>query len=129
MAPLSVIFALCIIGAARAIVTLPSIFSDGCVLQTTDENGTRPQVYGWAAADEVVQIRLSWNSGKTENFSARAGQDGKWVVTIPALPVADGSFDLNVTGTIAPVESIYINGCVAGDVLLCGGQCKRFGSL
>ena len=109
----------------HALVSLPSIFSDGCVLQTTDEAGPAPQVYGWAAAGEVIRVSLAWHSGSVESYSATAASSGRWAVAIPSLPVSGGAFDLNITGSVAPVAPPRIvKGCVPGDVFMCGGQCE-----
>lgn len=107
-----------------ASVGLPALFTDGCVLQTTDEGGPSPQLYGWASAGELVRVSLSWHSGAIETYSSKADKDGAWAVTFPSLPVSKGAFDLNITGTVAPVAPPRLaKGCVAGDVIVCSGQC------
>ena len=103
---------------ADAIVRVPSIFSDGCVMQTNAEYGARSFVYGTAVPGETVIVAFT-RKGAESNFSAIADARGAWIVTLN--PLSEMPFDLRISGTES-TNVIHVNGCVGGDVYLCGGQ-------
>ena len=88
---------LCAPLGARAFLLVPSIFSDGCVLQTNAEYGARSYVYGWASPSDavVVSLTLSGAGGRVlQNLSTTASaDDGAWSVTLNPLGVSTPPFD------------------------------------
>jgi sialate O-acetylesterase len=105
---------------ARGFLRLPSIFSDGCVLQTNHEYGARSYVYGRALPGELVTVRTRF-PGATTNYTATADGSGKFIVTLNPLAVNGEFFDIFVSGSRSP-NFVTAKGCQAGDVYLCGGQ-------
>ncbi|QNH61643.1 sialate O-acetylesterase [Hymenobacter sediminicola] len=94
--------------AAEAQVRLPRLISDGMVLQR-DTEGT---LWGWAAKGEKVALAFR---GKT--YTATAGPDGKWALTLPAQP-AGGPYTL----AFAASNRLEVKGVLFGDVWVCSGQ-------
>ena len=85
---------------ARAFLLVPSIFSDGCVLQTNAEYGARSYVYGWASPGDAVAVSLTVSGGGRvlQNLSTTASaQDGAWSVTLNPLAYTMPPFDISVT--------------------------------
>jgi sialate O-acetylesterase len=103
---------------AFAKVKLPTIFSDGIVLQRTQT----VHIWGTADANEAVELQfVSKNLPVTEKgkklkntYQTTAGEDGKWSVDLPALK-AGGPYTLRVNDET--VKDILV-----GDVWLCSGQ-------
>jgi len=94
--------------AAFCQVRLPLLVSDGMVLQ----RDATVKVWGWAAAGEKVTITFN---GKT--YSAAAGTDGKWMVSLSELK-AGGPYDMEISaGNLITLKNILI-----GDVWVCSGQ-------
>ena len=106
------------------LVIVPSLFRDGCVLQTSDEGGAPARVYGDAAVGEVVHVAGTIDSGGTpDEDTATSDARGQWAVQLKPLAVSDGAFSLTIRGTVAPVAPpIIARNCVAGDVIVAGGQ-------
>jgi sialate O-acetylesterase len=93
---------------ARAEVSVPTLFGDGCVLQ----RGESVPVYGLAAAGEKVSVEFR---GKTAE--ATADKDGAWRVDI-APGEAGGPFQLIIKGG----NTIRVKDVFVGDVWVCSGQ-------
>jgi sialate O-acetylesterase len=93
---------------ARGDVKLPAIFSPHMVLQ----QGQRDRVWGKADPGEEVTVKIG-DQAKT----ARAGEDGKWMVTLDPLPVG-GPYTLTVVGK----NTVTVGDVLVGEVWLCSGQ-------
>ena len=96
---------LCLAAVSEAEVRLPSILSDGMVLQR-DEPIT---IWGWA--DHGERFTVSW---KGVEYPVQAGQDGRWKIDLPECS-AGGPYTLTAGG-------ITLNNILIGDVFLCSGQ-------
>lgn len=84
------------------------LFADHCVLQRD-----RPiPIWGWTTPGATVQVRIA---GQTAEAVAEA--DGRWRVTLPALP-AGGPHELTLSG---PAEAT-VRDVLIGEVWLCSGQ-------
>ncbi len=94
--------------AARADVSLPTLFSDHMVLQ----RGVALPVWGWAEAGEEISVSIA---GQTK--TTKAGADGKWRVQLDKLSAREP-----VTCTVKGKNEIVINDVLAGEVWLCSGQ-------
>ena len=92
----------------QAQLRLPSLISDGMVLQ----RDTPLKIWGWAKAGEKITVRFNRQSYRT---STDAG--GKWEVKLPAMP-AGGPFTMTITGT----TQLTVNDMLIGDVWFCSGQ-------
>ena len=120
---LAIFATLCLL--ADAVLVVPSVFGDGCVLQTNAEYGARSSIYGWANPTETVTVVLSNSaSGKPiGNYSAIAdASSGEWAVTLNPLREDLPAFD--VTITTASGGHHVAHACVVGDVYVCSGQSK-----
>ena len=96
---------------AAAAVRLPAVFGDHMIIQQN-----KPIiVWGWAAAQETVTIRLAGQEAQ-----AIAGADGAWKAVLPAVKAGGGPLELTVAGSkSAPVA---FKDVLAGEVWLCSGQ-------
>ena len=100
----SIILILAAIQASGA-VRLPSVISDGMILQRNEPI----KIWGWADADEKFEI--NWNG---QTYLATAQHDGSWECTLPAM-AAGGPFQMTV-------GEITLDDILIGDVFLCSGQ-------
>lgn len=98
--------------AAAAQLRLPTVFSDGMVLQ---REATAP-VWGWAEPGQEVSVRGSWDGAVAAR--ATADTEGRWRATL-STPAAGGPFRLEVRAgdQAADVEDVLV-----GEVWLCSGQ-------
>jgi sialate O-acetylesterase len=94
--------------AARADVSLPSIFGSHMVLQQKQAD----KVWGKADPGEEVTVSVA-----DQTKTARAGDDGKWSVTLDPLP-AGGPHTLTVKGK----NTVTFDDVLVGEVWLCSGQ-------
>lgn len=93
---------------ARAEVRLNRIFSDHMVIQRNQPI----RVWGWADAGEEIQVTLGEKSA-----SAKAGEDGRWSVELPAMSKGEG-----LVLTAAGKHVVTIKDVIIGDVWVCSGQ-------
>ncbi len=100
-----IIVFLCLPAGLRGEVVLPSLISDGMVLQRDVPN----KIWGSAAAGETVVLRF-----RKKTYTAVADADGEWSVFLPAMK-AGGPYELTV-------GDIHIGDVLVGDVWLCSGQ-------
>ncbi len=98
--------AVALLVSARAEVTLPSIFSDGMVLQA----GVPVVIWGKASPDETVSVEFA-NQKKT----CTADATGRWCVTLDALSVSAQPRSLKVGSRV-------LTDVLVGEVWLCSGQ-------
>lgn len=94
---------------ADADVRLPKIFGDQMVLQ--QEAPVR--IFGFADAGEAVSVELG---GQTA--TAKAGDNGRWRVNLPAMKADGKSHTLTVKGN----NTIQLKGVLLGEVWICSGQ-------
>jgi sialate O-acetylesterase len=95
--------------AVRADVTAAPLFGDGMVLQRDQP----VHIWGAAAASEAVEVAFGGHTAATT-----AGQDGRWLVTLPAQPASAESRELSIRGR----NTLIIRDVVVGDVWICSGQ-------
>jgi hypothetical protein len=112
--------------AAHATVSLPAIFGDGMVLQTNNDGGFRPVVYGAAAPGEQVVVNVSAFGSAGVFITTADNVTGGWSVTLlPASTAPDQNAPFNVTVAGSSdnyARVITFSDVVFGDVFLCGGQ-------
>ncbi|MCW1914606.1 hypothetical protein OJ996_13545 [Luteolibacter sp. GHJ8] len=87
---------------------LSPLFTDHMVLQRDQQDS----VWGWTQPGAKITVTLAGKSA-----DAVAGADGKWKVTLPALP-AGGPHTMTVSGP----QSVTLNDILIGDVWICSGQ-------
>ncbi|HCT46265.1 MAG TPA: hypothetical protein DF699_13740, partial [Phycisphaerales bacterium] len=95
---------------APAAVRLPSVLSDGMVIQQQAEC----PIWGWASPGEEVEVRSSWG----QTLRTRADDDGAWRVTLTAPAASRTSLQITVVGE----NTITIRDVLAGEVWLASGQ-------
>lgn len=104
-----VALALCSSSPAQAEVSLPNIFGSHMVLQRDQAN----RVWGKAAPNESVTVTIG-----DQSHSTQAAADGKWQVTLAALPVG-GPHTLTVKGA---TNTLTLEDVLVGEVWICAGQ-------
>ena len=107
---LTAALALSLTGAssARADVHLPTLFSDGAVLQ----RGMTVPVWGTADAGESVTVTI-----KDKTVKATADASGKWNLKLPVME-AGGPFELTVKGK----NTLVLHQVAVGEVWIASGQ-------
>ena len=103
---------LCAPALLSAKVTLPSIFSDGMVLQ----QNTEVKFWGKADSKQPVRITPSW-SDKT--YTATPDAQGNWSVRIPTL---EGNFKPHSLTITHDKDKTSLSDVLFGEVWLCSGQ-------
>jgi hypothetical protein len=97
--------------AARSLETLrlPKLFADGMVIQ----RGVAIPVWGWAASDAQISVRLGRNATRTTADSL-----GHWNVRLPAMS-AGGPYEMSVEAGDARLQ---VRDILVGDVWVASGQ-------
>jgi len=88
---------------------MPAMYTDHMVLQ----RGLPIKIEGTADAGETVTVRIA-----DRTHSAQAAADGRWLVTLDAMPAATG-LTLEVA---TPKRKLRFDDVAVGDVWLCSGQ-------
>ena len=89
---------------------LPSIFSDGMVLQ----RDTTVPVWGWAYEGDMVKVSFAGQVKK-----ARAGEDGKWTLKLSPLTATFSPAEMIISSS---TSHIVIKNILVGEVWLATGQ-------
>ena len=95
---------------AQAAVKLPSVIGDNMVLQ----RGQPVPIWGWADKGEKVTV-----SAAGQHFTTKAGDDGRWKVTLAKLEVGQ-PLEMIVKGSSG--TTITLKNILVGDVWVCSGQ-------
>jgi len=99
------------VSPGRGEVRAPAIFGSGMVIQRE-----KPvPVWGLAEPGEKVTVSLA---GQTAE--ARAGEDGRWLVTLPPLPPQKGNAGQEMV--VQGGNRIAFDDVLVGDVWLCAGE-------
>jgi len=106
-------FVVALIQPICAEVRLPSIISDGMVLQQNAD----VKLWGWADPGEKVTVVPSWNS---DSVSVVAGINGKWTVRIKT-PCATAN-PQNIVFVSDRSDRLVVNDVLVGEVWHCAGQ-------
>lgn len=94
--------------ATTAQVRLPALLRDSMVLQ----RDVPVKVWGWAAANEKIQI-----SFYNRRFKTVADAAGKWLLQLPAMK-AGGPYSMAIQAS----NHITLHNILIGDVWICSGQ-------
>ncbi|HEV3415642.1 MAG TPA: sialate O-acetylesterase [Pirellulales bacterium] len=81
------------------------------------QQGANLPIWGWAEKDETVTVSIA---GQT--VSAKAGDDGRWQVTLGKLAATPESAPLVMTIKGSSGDSIALENVLVGEVWLCSGQ-------
>ena len=108
--------------AANAI-ELPEIIGDNMILQQQ----TEAKLWGWAAANNYVQVTTSWN-GKA--YTARADKDGRWDIAVATPKASYTQYTISFKEYASKPEGknkkaiaqATANGVLVGEVWFCSGQ-------
>ena len=90
-------------------VTPASVFSDNMVLQ----RDTPVRVWGTAEPGEAITVSFRGCQADTV-----AGKDGRWLVSLPALPASSQGETLEIRGR----NTVAFENVLTGDIWLCVGQ-------
>ncbi|HEX2396088.1 MAG TPA: sialate O-acetylesterase [Bacteroidales bacterium] len=107
------IFLICLVYAScfisvRGQVKLPSLISDGVVLQ----RDAPIKIWGWDVGGKTVSVELAGNEARTD-----VSDNGKWEVMLPSM-AAGGPYSMLIKGS----STVNINDIQIGDVWVCSGQ-------
>ena len=100
---------LCVIGVARADVTISSAFGRGMVLQ----QAMPLPIWGWADAGEKVSVRLD-----QATQTCTAASDGSWRVVFPAMRADGAVHRIVATGK----NTVTLDEILVGEVWIGSGQ-------
>ncbi len=93
-----------------AAVRLPSIISDGMVLQ----GGDRVVFWGWADPNEEISVSVSW---RKTSWTVQADDKGSWRFKMTA-PEMGGPYEITLKGK----NTVTIQNILVGEVWVCSGQ-------
>lgn len=99
--------------SAAAEVKLPTIFGDHMVLQS----GVGAPVWGWADKGDKVTVEIG-----SQKQTAVADDQGKWRVTLDAMPASSAPAELVVTSANQPSKTVKRSDILVGEVWLGSGQ-------
>jgi len=101
-------------GAAPTL-RMPSVFSDGMVLQRE----AQVPVWGWADAGAGVAVEFAG-----QKKTAKADETGKWQVTFDPMPANSAPQAMTVTASNleSEISNLKFADVLVGDVWLCSGQ-------
>ncbi len=105
------VIAVCATSAGFANVTLPSVLSDGMVL----EQNTTVKIWGWAKPYERVTVKTSWDG---KEYTADPSPRAEWSVEVSTPAGSATSHSIEVTG----YNKLTISDVLVGEVILCSGQ-------
>jgi alpha-galactosidase len=116
-------------GAAS--LTLPAVFSDGCVLQTWDQGDARSFVYGDAPPSAAVRVSLISEDPALpflRMYETTAMADGTWSVQLDGTYAGDatgrtgphyGPYSMNISTAASYLAIRHVS---FGDVFFCAGD-------
>ncbi|NHN25020.1 sialate O-acetylesterase [Flavobacterium jejuense] len=91
-------------------ISLPSIFSNGMVLQRNSE----VKIWGWANPKEEITIKPSWNN---KEYKVTGTNQANWEISIPT-PKEGGPYTIILKG----YNEVVLSDILIGEVWLCSGQ-------
>ncbi len=106
---LSLAFGLFAAATMPAELKLPAIIGDHMVLQQKQAD----RLWGWDTPGTRVTVAFAGQS-----VSATAGGDGKWTVTLAAMPANSSPQTMTISGT----SKIEVQDVLIGEVWMCSGQ-------
>ncbi|MCX6561074.1 MAG: sialate O-acetylesterase [Candidatus Aminicenantes bacterium] len=111
--PLAILMAAALLAAAplAAAIKLPSVIGDHMVVQRDKPVA----VWGWAEPGETITVRLA--GGET---AVKAGPDGRFEASLPALKSGGGPYEMTVQGGKSP--AVVVKDILVGEVWVCSGQ-------
>ena len=101
-------------------IKLPSMFSDGMVLQ----RGIKVPVWGWSEpAEKIIVIFIpSVSSGQGgQEKTTTADEDGKWMVKLDVIKASSIPCELIVSSSTGN-QQVKIKNVLVGEVWICSGQ-------
>lgn len=106
------ILSCCSLSELKAQLQLPSIFTDGMVLQQK----SKVAVWGWGSPSEKIAVSGTW--GQRDTVYTVVDHQGRWKVEMETTQ-AGGPYEIAVN---APKETLKIKDVMLGEVWLCSGQ-------
>ncbi len=100
--------------SAASSLQLPAVISDHAMMQA----GKALAVWGWAEPKATVTVVFKASDGTPRQFTANAGDDGRWTGQLPAAPAGTtGKLEIRCGD-----EHITVADVLIGEVWLCSGQ-------
>lgn len=101
-----------VVSAAAQSLKLPTVLSDGMVLQQNETIN----IWGWAKPSAKISVKAGWSG---EEIKTKADAKGNWTVsfTTPA-----GSYEAYQIHVSDGKSNIVLNDILIGEVWLCSGQ-------
>ncbi len=96
----------------KANVTLPSLISDGMVLQ----QDSKVKLWGWSRACEPIKIVASW--AKNDTIKTAGSTDAAWCVELQTPKASQDSYQIEFFG----YNYVIVKDIMIGEVILCSGQ-------
>lgn len=96
--------------AIAAKVLLPSVISDGMVLQ----RNAAARIWGWSNPDEVITVRTEWDN---HEYKVTGNGMAMWEIRV-RTPQAGGPYTILIKGE----NTILLQNILIGEVWLCSGQ-------
>ena len=99
--------------SATAEIKLPAVIGSDMVLQ----QGASLPIWGWAEEGDTVTVSIAGQS-----VSGKAGDDGRWQVTLSKLNATPVDKPLQMTIKDSSGDSIRLKNVLVGEVWVCSGQ-------
>jgi sialate O-acetylesterase len=99
--------------SASAEIKLPAVIGSDMVLQ----QGASLPIWGWAEEGETVTVSIA-----RQAVSGKAGDDGRWQVTLGKLDATPNDKPLEMTIKDSSGDSIRLKNVLVGEVWVCSGQ-------
>jgi sialate O-acetylesterase len=109
---LVVLLAAALAPALSADIKLPAVIGDHMVVQ----QGKPVNVWGWAAKNEQVTVRLAGAERKVRASAA----DGRWLAVFDPLKAGGAPLEMTARGEKGP--GVAVKDILVGEVWLCSGQ-------
>lgn len=107
------IFSLFSVSKSYAAITLPSLFTNGVILQ----QNSNASVWGWATAGNTITIRPSWNN---QTYTAIADTEGNWKTKIETPAGSNTAYTITFSDNMNNDKTI--SNVLVGEVWICAGQ-------
>ena len=104
---------------ADATLHASSLFSDGAVLQTTDDGGPGAKISGTSAPNEKISLKAD-DGGRLppDVFYTTADGSGQWILALNAT--SGGPYKMTIADSKG--HELVANDVMIGDVYICSGQ-------
>ncbi|HJY14330.1 MAG TPA: hypothetical protein VJ304_16155, partial [Flavobacterium sp.] len=96
-------------------VKLPALVSDNMVLQ----QNSKVNLWGWAAANEKINIQLGWQNTPVE---ITADLNGNWKTAVDTPQGSETPYTISIQAS----NKMVLNNVLIGEVWICSGQSNMY---